>query len=206
MKQPYLFGDPYSHLSLISGLRYLPEFVSLEEEAEMLSQIDASEWITELKRRVQHYGYKYDYKRRSIDASMYVGALPEWSFLLRERFATQKIFPEPPDQLIVNEYIPGQGIFKHVDCVPCFLDTIVSVTLGSGCVMEFTKPKTKRKVECFLEPRSAVILTGESRYDWQHGIPSRKSDQWNGDRLLRRRRVSLTFRRVSLDLKISRIG
>ncbi|WP_231289239.1 hypothetical protein [Rickettsia bellii] len=36
----------------------------------------------------------------------------------------QNIFHEIPDQVIINEYMPGQGIAPHTDCIPCFSDTI----------------------------------------------------------------------------------
>jgi alkylated DNA repair dioxygenase AlkB len=63
------------------------------------------------------------------------------------------LMPRVADQGIVNEYEPGQGIAPHVDCVPCFADTIASLTLGSSCLMEFTKVKTREKAPLFLVVR-----------------------------------------------------
>ena len=56
----------------------------------------------------------------------------------------------------------------------------------------------KRKVSKRLEQRSAMILTGAARYDWTHEIPARRNeiDPSTGKRWKRRRRISLTFRRV----------
>jgi alkylated DNA repair dioxygenase AlkB len=107
--------------------------------------------------------------------------------------------PRVADQVIVNEYEPGQGIAPHVDCVPCFADTIASLTLGSTCVLEFTNVATREKVPLFLARRSLVVLTGAARYDWRHAIPGRKSDEHEGRSVPRARRLSLTFRNVLVE-------
>lgn len=44
-----------------------------------------------------------------------------------------------PDQVIVNEYQPGQGIANHIDCISCFSGTVISLSLGSSCIMDFTR-------------------------------------------------------------------
>lgn len=78
---------------------------------------------------------------------------------------------------------------------PCFGDTIASLSLGSACVMDFTNV-TGEKQSHLLEPRSLLILSGDARYHWQHAIPARKSDKWNGQSIPRARRISLTFRTI----------
>ncbi len=182
----------------ISGLRYFSDFISREEEKSLLSDIDRAMWLSDLKRRVQHYGYKYDYKARGVDENAYLGALPVWLSSITQRLFKDGIFAALPDQVIVNEYLPGQGISAHIDCVPCFGDTIASLSLGSPCIMEFANTATKQKSELVLQPRSLVTLSGKSRYLWTHAIPARKSDIIGGARQPRQRRVSLTFRNVTL--------
>lgn len=182
----------------ISGLTYIPDFVSAREQNFLLSQIDQKTWLTDLKRRVQHYGYKYDYKARTVDNGAYLGPLPDWLSSLSKKLYDDHIFPSIPDQVIVNEYLPGQGISAHIDCVPCFADTIASLSLGSPCVMEFSNSKTGEKKSIILEDRSLIVLSGPARYEWQHAIPTRKSDIINGVKTERTRRVSLTFRNVIL--------
>ena len=77
---------------------------------------------------------------------------------------------------------------------------IVTISLLESWEMVFRQQRgaQKRKVSQRLERRSAMILTGAARYDWTHEIPARKteSDPSSGRRLKRKRRVSLTFRRV----------
>jgi alkylated DNA repair dioxygenase AlkB len=95
--------------------------------------------------------------------------------------------------MLINEYLPGQGITLHRDYTP-FDRTVVSISLLSACVMEFRELKTGRQESLLLEPRSLLILSDEARYEWQHGIARRKNDRWHGLRIPRARRLSITFR------------
>jgi alkylated DNA repair dioxygenase AlkB len=185
--------------AMIAGLKYLTEFITDTEENTLLASIDREPWSTDLKRRVQHYGYRYDYKARKIDRSMYLGSLPEWSQPLVSRLVDEQHAIVRPNQLIVNEYEAGQGITSHIDCVTCFGAVVCSLTLGSACVMQLESVDRDRIESLLLERGSLLVLAGESRYRWQHSIPSRKTDKI-GDRILHRsRRVSLTFRATILD-------
>jgi alkylated DNA repair dioxygenase AlkB len=181
---------------VIPGLRYLPAYLAGKEQRCLLELIDAQEWSSDLKRRVQHYGYRYDYTRKTVDHDLYLGPLPGWADALAERLHADGHAPWALDQLIVNEYEPGQGIAPHVDCVPCFGDTVVSISLGSPCILAMSRRGTAEKVPVLLEPGSLLVMAGESRYEWLHGIAPRKTDRYNGRTVARGRRVSLTFRSV----------
>ncbi len=178
------------------GARYLQDYLDEASEAALLGLIDHSPWLGDLKRRVQHYGFRYDYKARRITSDSYLGPLPEWLAPLAERLSSEGVFDERPDQVIVNEYLPGQGIAPHVDCEPCFGETIASLSLGSACLMEFSHLHSLQSVSQALAPRSLLVLNGEARSYWTHGIPARKSDVIGGKKTARGRRVSLTFRTV----------
>jgi len=188
MNQQCLFNEEIS----IPGLIYISNYISSEYEEKLLKLIDIQEWNLDLKRRTQHYGYKYDYTSRSLDASYYLGEMPCWIDDLCSQLHSDSIFIEKPDQVIINEYMPGQGIASHIDCAPCFGGTICSLSLESGCVMDLSWGDIKRCIN--LEPRSLLILKEDARYKWKHGIAPRRSD--NG--VKRQRRVSLTFRNIIL--------
>lgn len=181
---------------MISGLTYIPDFISELEQYDLLSTIDSCTWLTDLKRRTQHYGYKYDYTKKSIDTSMSLGPLPDWLEPLTSKLFNQGIFTQPVEQVIVNEYLPGQGISKHTDCIPCFGDTIASLSLGSTCAMDLEHYQSGKKGTIMLAPRSLLVLSGEARYDWMHAIPARKQDSFQNSILERSRRISLTFRTI----------
>jgi alkylated DNA repair dioxygenase AlkB len=57
-------------------IMYFDGFLSSEEEISVTNRLDAGEWSTELKRRVQHFGYRYDYKARAVTPDAYLGPLP----------------------------------------------------------------------------------------------------------------------------------
>ena len=179
----------------IKGFQYISSYITQYDHDLLIQQIDTQPWLSDLKRRVQHYGYKYDYKARAINQSLHLGVLPDWLLNIANRLYYEKLITELPDQVIVNEYLPGQGISSHIDCIPCFTDTIISLSLGSPCVMELKNTNT---IPILLEPRSLVILKDDARYKWTHCIPARKTDRFNDHTISRERRVSLTFRKVIL--------
>ncbi len=184
-------------IAIIGGLQYVENYIDEHQHDWLLTEIDKNRWLDDLKRRVQHYGFKYDYKARRVNYDMRIGELPEWLKRLSQKLYEDKHMPEVADQVIVNEYLPGQGIASHIDCEPCFEDTIVSLSLGSGCIMDFTNKFDKsEKLPVWLEPSSLVVLHGEARHEWLHGIAARKTDAWDGQKYDRQRRVSLTFRKV----------
>jgi len=180
----------------IAGLLYFRNYIEQSQADVLISKIDNALWLTDFKRRVQHYGYRYDYKARSTAGNAKLGVLPEWLSEICTSLYKDKFFAHTPDQIIINEYQPGQGIASHIDCIPCFEATIASLSLNSTCVMDFIHRMTHEKVSLLLEPRSLLVLSGDARYEWQHGIAHRKIDRHNGEFLKRERRLSLTFRNI----------
>lgn len=180
----------------IPGLTLNEDWIGKAEEDQLLKQVDGGNWRNDLKRRVQHYGFRYDYRARSVFPTDDLGPLPGWLAVLAGRLVDKGVFSTVPDQVIVNEYLAGQGISAHVDCVPCFGDTIAILSLGCSVIMTFQCVATGARCEITLPGCSLLKLSGPARYDWLHGIPARKSDMIGGIKTQRVRRVSLTFRSV----------
>ncbi|MFD4137814.1 alpha-ketoglutarate-dependent dioxygenase AlkB [Streptomyces sp. NPDC058572] len=183
----------------VPGLLCTADWLTAESCRELLSEIDSEPWSTELRRRVQHYGHRYDYGSRSVSADHTVSAaapLPYWAQEQARLLVQEGIMETTPDQVIVNEYEPGQGISAHLDCVPCFGPVVAAITLGSGCVMDFSHKASGARVPVRLAPGSLCVMTGPARYDWRHAIAARKSDPGPAGRVPRGRRVSVTFRTV----------
>ena len=192
----------------IPGLIYKPEFITEDEEAKLVACIDESEWSTEIRRRVQHYGWRYDYKQRQIDESMHLGELPDWAQNLARRLVTEGFVKTLPDQVIVNEYCGRQGISRHIDQPRSFAEHVATVSLLETWGMVFRPPRDskEKKVEKPLDRRSVAVMTGDARYRWTHEIPSRRYEllmdqQGKRRRVERSRRISLTFRTTRLDRK-----
>ena len=67
-------------------------------------------------------------------------------------------------------------------------EQVVGISLGSLATLRFRQRATSgfRRANLELAPRSAYLLSGEARHDWEHGIAP-------GDVL----RFSITFRALS---------
>ena len=178
---------------MIPGLRYVPDHLDTATHDELLAAVDAGSWRGLGQRRTQIYGYSYDLRK---GGAYPVEDLPPWAHEVAIRLDHDGLMCHVADQLIVNEYAAGQGIPPHIDA-PLFTDEIVSISLGSSCIMEFT-PESGAREEQFLGPRSALVIAGEARHKWKHAIPPRSHDAWLGREWPRARRVSLTFRKMRL--------
>lgn len=182
----------------VPGLRYVPAFLTPAEQEDAVRRIDANDgaWLTSLSRRVQHYGWRYDYAARAVTSDMRIGPLPDWLYALAERLYEAGGFERVPEQVIINEYEPGQGISMHADH-PGFGDAVAMVSLGDDWAMEFSRVgrdgDDARTASMTLERGSALVLTGEARRGWRHGIAKRRKER---DGRERKRRLSLTFRTV----------
>lgn len=172
------------------GLQLIENFIDERTEKILIASVDQENWDTSLKRRTQHYGYKYSYLHSS--ATEKTANIPQWGHKIINRMIEQKYISVPPDQMIVNEYLPGQGIAAHIDHQKYFDDVIISLSLGSQCTMVFNKGQEYNFV--LLPSRSLLIMSGEARYEWKHEIRKVKTDTIERKRIKRERRISLTFR------------
>ncbi|KAM8903176.1 tRNA (carboxymethyluridine(34)-5-O)-methyltransferase alkbh8 isoform 2-T2 [Spinachia spinachia] len=170
-------------VSLPDGLVLVEDFVSQEEEALLLAAIDWSSTNDDFNakkalkhRKVKHYGFEFRYDNNNVDKDKPLAAgIPQECLPVLERCAKNKHIDVLPDQLTVNQYESGQGIPPHVDTHSAFEDTILSLSLGAMTVMEFRHPDG-RLVAVVLPGRSLLVMRGESRYLWTHGITPQKFD------------------------------
>ena len=107
------------------------------------------------------------------------------------------LFDRVPDQVIVNEYLPGQGIALHIDR-QCFGPAVATVSLGDTWRMELRPAANEaaKPEHVLLEVGSALVMTGSARFSWLHGIAKRKRERIGENWRPRQRRISLTFRTV----------
>ena len=154
-------------------------------------------WLTDLSRRVQHYGFRYSYRDRAAGRHAPAPAFPRWATVIGDRI--RPFFDGAlPEQCIVNEYRPGQGIGMHADH-PSFGPAVVSLSLGATWHMHF-RPRCLRPYVrhglpsdevAALPRRSALVLRGPARSAWMHGIdPAANARQAET-------RVSATFRTLA---------
>ena len=153
------------------------EFISKEQENFIIDKIkEIKNWEHYYSRRRKQYGYEY---RTGVPFLRPVEVIPDYMLDLN--------IPYDFNQVIINEYTLNQGISSHVDA-PIFGDNICSLTVGSPCNMLLKNKKTGEEKTLLLERRSLLVLSGEYRNDWTHGIPKSKKSRTGT-------RYSLTFRK-----------
>ncbi len=174
---------------LPQGSRLIRDFITLQEESALLKKLQNESWYDALSRKVIHYGTQYRYFAN--EPTRDVAQIPEW---IPPLIVGDKSMNNFFNQIIINAYLPGEGIGSHVDDVKQFGDTIATLSLGSTCVMDMTHKQNKTAI--FLPRRSLLILEGEARYQWSHGIAKRKKDLVPGSqhKITRTKRVSITYR------------
>lgn len=135
-------------------------------------------------RRTASFGWRYDFNGGGFQKG---DPIPAALLPFREIAAAfADIPPESLEQLLVIEYSPGAGIGWHRDR-PQF-GVVVALSLLAPCRMRFRRKAGERwdRRDQILAPRSAYLLDGLGRTEWEHSIPS-------VDVL----RYSLTFRTLS---------
>ena len=156
-------------------MRYQPEFISEEEEKELIGRISALSLSPfqfgafEGKRRVASFGWRYSYTSHSLEKA---DEIPGWIAPIQARVESFAGLPEGAvKQLLVTEYDVGVGIGWHRD-KPHF-DKVFGLSLLSPCKFRFRrKIGTKwQRITLNAEPGSLYMMAGESRSIWEHSIP-----------------------------------
>ncbi|XP_038213540.1 alkylated DNA repair protein alkB homolog 8 isoform X2 [Zerene cesonia] len=195
-----------------TGLHVIPDFISAEEEHQFLHIFDWEDDSNLKNRQVKHYGYEFRYGSNDVDLNAPLSdKIPSVCDVLWKRLQEHGFDIEVPDQLTVNKYKPGQGIPSHVDRHSPFGDTILSLSLGSSVLMDW-KHHSGKYVPIVVPARSIMVMQGDARYDWQHGIQPRAWDPVievrkdtetssnikviTSDTRPRGTRISLTFRKT----------
>ncbi|HEV7391431.1 MAG TPA: alpha-ketoglutarate-dependent dioxygenase AlkB [Burkholderiales bacterium] len=177
--------------SLPEGFTYQPEFLTPEEEMQLISIVEglplseAQYKEFTARRRTVSYGSKYDYGKNVLNEAP---SLPPFLMPLRAKVAQWAALP--PEEFVhglVSEYRPGTPLGWHRD-VPEF-EVIVGISLAALCRMRLRpyRPGERNRREDVialeLEPRSAYRICGTARWGWQHSVAATKD-----------LRYSITFR------------
>ena len=175
---------------LIDGLDYREEVISKADERDLiegLESVDLSRfkfqgWLG--NRKTHSFGWRYDFDNSSFAPTE---PIPDWLFSLRESAAAFGNLPAAGlVHVLLARYDPGAGIGWHRD--RDVFDKVVGFSLGSPTVLRF-RQRTGQAFKRFnldVAPRSAYLLSGPARHDWEHRIVP-------GDEL----RFSITFRTLS---------
>jgi alkylated DNA repair dioxygenase AlkB len=119
-------------------------------------------------RRVAGFGYRYDQERRIVELAE---PIPDFLRGLCDQVTTAMgLRPTDFVQALVNEYSPGAGIGWHRDR-PSW-GVIVGLSLLSPCTLRLRRKIEDRweRASAVQHPRSAYVLSGAARRDWEHSI------------------------------------
>ena len=180
-----LFDTP-----LIAGLDYRDELISEAEERALIEQLEAEElapfrfhgWLG--NRKTKSFGWRYDFDDASFTPTE---PIPAWLEPLRDRAAALAgVGPAEIHHALVARYDPGAGIGWHKD--RDVFERVVGVSLNTPATLRFRQRTASgfRRATVEVEPRSAYLLSGPSRWEWEHRIVP-------GAQL----RFSVTFRTLS---------
>jgi len=180
-----LFDTP-----LIAGLRYAEDVVSKSEERALLDRLGGLElapfrfhgWLG--NRKTQSFGWHYEFDDASFVPSEPV---PDWLQPIRARAASfAGLQPDNFVHVLLARYDPGAGIGWHRD--RDVFEKVVGISLNTSATLRFRQRAGSRlrRASLEIEPRSAYLLSGEARHDWEHSISPGQS-----------LRFSITFRTLS---------
>jgi alkylated DNA repair dioxygenase AlkB len=158
------------------GFRYAAEVLPRDEERELVARI-ADLPLREFefhgyaaKRRVLSFGWHYDFGERTLHEAE---RLPAFLRPLRDRAAVfAGLEPEALQHALVTEYRPGAAIGWHRD--KGVFGDVIGISLLAPCVFRLRRKDGPRweRYSLEAEPRSAYLLHGPSRTEWEHSIPA----------------------------------
>lgn len=168
-----LFAAP---AALPAGFKYEREVISRADETELLArfaQLPFREFEFHGytgKRRTVSYGHHYDF---AAEALRPVEPLPAFLLPVREKAAEFAGVPAVAlEHALITEYAAGAGIGWHRD-KGVFRD-VIGISLLSGCRFRLRRRAGGSWARQALElpPRSAYLLRGPVRDEWEHSIPA----------------------------------
>jgi alkylated DNA repair dioxygenase AlkB len=160
---------------LPEGMRYAPELIAPEDERHLLAELPKLpfkefEFHGFLgKRRVVSFGWRYGFDGSGLTKAE---ELPSFLLPARARAAAfAGLEPAALEHALLIEYAPGAGIGWHKDR-PAFGD-VIGISLLAPCTFRLRRKLTAgwERRSFTAEPRSAYLLRGPSRSEWQHSIP-----------------------------------
>jgi alkylated DNA repair dioxygenase AlkB len=115
------------------------------------------------------YGWRYDFAEEALRPAE---AIPGFLLPLRARAAAfADLAPERLPHVLVTEYDAGAGIGWHRD--KGVFGDVVGISLLAPCRFRLRRRRGDgwERASVDAAPRSAYLLRGPSRTEWEHSIP-----------------------------------
>ncbi|XP_075644055.1 alkylated DNA repair protein ALKBH6 homolog [Castanea sativa] len=192
-------------VGILPTLIYIPDFISESEQTMLLNNVygaPVSKWKSLKNRRLQNWGGVVHEK------GLLPQELPPWLTKITEKIYEESgLFPSAINHVLINEYLPNQGIMPHQDG-PAYFPVVAILSLGSSAVMDFTPHSRLRSCtnnvedtnsdgrtsdigkdkflgddhsfSIVLMPRSLLIFKDEAYSDYLHGIKDSEVQEYDG--------------------------
>ena len=168
---------------LPEGFCYYEDILSPAEEAVLLEGVRTLAFGEVrmrgqvARRRTIHFGWTYGYETWRVEPGP---AIPDFLLALRTRAARLvAVEADALAEVLVTHYPPGAGIGWHRDA-PAF-GVVVGVSLLGACRFRFQQGRDSARSTraLVLAPRSAYVLAGAARWQWQHAIPPGREERYS---------------------------
>ncbi|KAK2460452.1 hypothetical protein APHAL10511_007617 [Amanita phalloides] len=184
-----------------NGVWYIPNFVTSDEEEYLIRKINETahqKWKELSNRRLQIWGGEITQKGILFAQPLppFLKIYPNIMARLKATGAFESSPHGGPNHIILNEYLPGQGIMPHEDG-PIYHPVVATISLGSHSVLHYYqyaeesgltgnntslgKGRVTSSIpvmSLFLERRSLVITTDEMYASHLHGIEDTDRDEF----------------------------
>lgn len=168
-----------------------PEFLTSEEEFEIVSGIDNTPWVSSQSGRCkQDFGPKVNFKRKKLKFESFNG-FPSHSRALVDRLQTVQVLSDFCAVEMCNlNYEPSKGaaIDPHYDDFWLWGQRLVTINLLSDTRYTLSQADSSTQIIVPLPRRSIIVLYADARYKWMHSIARHHVTS---------RRIGITIRELS---------
>lgn len=162
--------------SFPAGFRYQPELIGEADQRRLLQAMEKLRFKPfefqgfTGKRLIASFGWRYDFNGGGLQKTE---DMPGFLIPLRKAAAEfANMNPSSLQHVLLTQYPAGAAIGWHKD--RSVFGQVVGISLLSACTFRFRRQLGKKRERSWViaEPRSAYLLDGPSRIEWEHSIPA----------------------------------
>lgn len=155
----------------IPGLFLIQDYLTDEEELNIILQLEDNEWDNNIYKYSQEYGYKYNKNKKILEQTLNNHI---------ELYLRNLIIHIHDDiditfnQIIVDKLYRYNSVMTPGTILDEYSDTSCYLNLSEQYTLNFINPLDEKHIRILdIKPKSLLIFTGDSRYLWQHYIDSK---------------------------------
>ncbi|CAH0713381.1 unnamed protein product, partial [Brenthis ino] len=182
--------EPEMRAAVLQHMRVLPDFVSEEEEAALLAEVEPQ--LKRMRYEFDHWDNAIEGYRETERSKWNEQNTAVLSRIKKVAFAkNSELLPH----VHILDLAAAGHIKPHVDAVRFCGDTIAGLCLASSAVMRLTHAaRAHLALDALLQRRCLYIMSGVARYEFSHAVLGGEHSAWRGRGVARRRRVAVICR------------